>query len=119
MAHPSINGAAFPASLTNRGKWDFQRPAVRFNAQGDAFRSGEQVGTFAFPYMTQTELNWFLALFSAGAQSASVTCELWDDYMREVDFTGAKLQLPVVKSGFYGGLYHDVEIMFKRMLPLV
>jgi len=117
MTVPSIGGVNVPDSMASRGIYTFQRQPTRDSGAGVAVAFGQQKVVWLFPYMTQTEFDWWVARLGGGV-SATVACVLWDDANTFQSFTAGELHRP--RSARYtGALYYDVAIEITYLAPLL
>jgi hypothetical protein len=119
MTTPSINGVSVPASMAGRGNYTFKPQESNVAASGDVYARGNQSAEWVFPYMTQTELDWWYTQLAGGLSLTLTSTELWQKRMIEQTFTGGKLLEPVCRGGYHLTLFHDVLIPFDSLMPLV
>ncbi len=119
MTAPSFDALAVPASMAQRGVYQFYPVPIRTNAQGDACAAGMQRFEWTFDYVLPAEWAYFYTTVLGGLRGLDVPAELWDDAGNDVAFSSCKLQRPVCRKGFFEGAYHDVLIAGTHMLPLL
>jgi hypothetical protein len=120
MATPSLNSVPVPASMAGRGKYLFRRQKLRQAADGKDYAGGPQSAEWTFPYLNQTELDWWIAQLSSNVSNTLTAAELWDDAMTEQSFTSGELHRPILPDDcYYSGLYHDVKIVISDLMPLL
>lgn len=118
MAAPSIDGTAVPESMATRGPYTFH-PQERFtNGAGQVITAGQQRIEWSLGTLTQADLDWWRTTILAGAESKTITAELWDHLGDVITITSAVLRAPrpVRKAG---GLYHEITVEITNILPLV
>lgn len=120
MATPSIDSTNVPDSMKSRGVYTFHRQEItRYNGNGVAIATGPQIITWRFSSLTSTELDWWITTIMSDAESHTITAaELWDSEWNEVVFTSGELYRPVPEFR-RGGLFWNVEIRIRHLLPLV
>lgn len=118
MTVPQIGGVDVPATMANRGKYQFMPAPERLNGAGQVYRAGVQEIRWGFPYMTQTEWDWWIGWLVGGVPSATLSFLLWDDSNVLTAFATGELLRPKYSS-FSRGLYQDVEIRITHLLPVV
>ena len=118
MSTPSVNGVNVPATMANRGKFTFFRQPTILSASGKDFAGGPQRCEWVFPYLEQSDWNWWVSLLSGQLSYTVGTCELWDDSMNAVTFTSGELHRIKCRGGHFLGLYHDVLVMIDWLMPI-
>lgn len=118
MAAPTINSTAVPARMADVGPYVFHRQAKRTNGAGHTVRSGAQSIEWSLGTLTPADLAWWTTTILNGADSATITAELWDDLGNEITISSAVLHRP--EPGLKkGGLYHNVTIHITQVLPIL
>ena len=115
MTVPSIDSVDVPESMRNRGIYQFARQAMRENGEGVGRAVGPQQVTWQFPYMDQTEFDWWVARLG-GDTTAEVPCVLWDDENTLQSFTSAILYRPTYQS-FTSAMYRGVTVVLRYLVP--
>ena len=119
-AIPSINNLTVPSSMATRGNYRFsrQRAGTR-NGNGIALAAGPQMLEWQFPYMTQTEMDWWYTTIMAGEPSAELEdVRIVDDRMLERSFSEGTLYRPQFGS-HTAGIYWNVTVIISHLLPLL
>jgi hypothetical protein len=119
MAAPSINTVAVLATMAGRGKYTFQPQKIAKAKSGKRYASGDQSAEWVFPYLTQTEWDWWITQLAGDVSHTLTAAELWDRSMTAQSFTAGELCPPVDRGGFYNGLYHDVLVVVDVLMPLL
>lgn len=102
--------------MAERKGYLFTPRDAKLNGAGDAVAVGYQSAEWTFEYLTQTELDWWLARMGGGL-TVSGAFELWDDAGNAVAFSSGKMHRPKVEGGKASGYYKGVKIRFERLLP--
>lgn len=118
MAAPSINSTAVPARMANTGPYIFRRQTARTNGAGQTVRAGSQSIEWSLGTLTPADLEWWTDTILSGADSATITAELWDDLGNEIAITSAVLHRPEPGQK-QGGLYRNVVIRITQILPIL
>ena len=103
MTAPSSTPSPVPASIAQRGVYQFYPVPIRTNAQGDACAAGMQRFEWTFDYVLPAEWAYFYTTVLGGLRGLDVPAELWDDAGNDVAFSSCKLPAPGVPQGLLRG----------------
>lgn len=109
-----VNGIAIPEPMASRGRYTWQPPAiVGRNGRGAAVTAPYAKVTWAWPYLTLADYEYWITDVLGGAASIDCTAILVDHLQTSYVVTCTVLR--PTYSHIAGGLYRDVELQIDQV----
>lgn len=110
-----LGGVTIPDTIDNHGRYKFEQPVLRVNANNEAVRSIYANLLWTFEFMEMSDYTWICSTLLSDAASLTVSsAQLKDDLGVLQTYTNAVVMRPTYEYAA-GGLVNSVTWEIKRI----